>query len=1346
MSKVINLFIILIFHVTVVRLSAQPSTTYTTTVEHFGLKDGLSSKFVSGIVRDNRGLVWVSTLRGLNRFDGRKFKSFTTEDGLNSNYITHLYAVEDALWCVHYNEEIGGFEDFSIFHPIKERGVSFEAYFDNKAPFSKEDILGLEIGNVLFFGLKNGSAYVYTDKKGWKKLKIEQGELFITAIDEDYLVYKKSDSGGYLRRLNDKGETIFKKDLPFKVSYEDTFILCEKPVISNQGDLWLTYSYMHGDGFLIVTPKGDLTAFQGHYPLFEQYFKDFFQKEIFAVYLPKRNAFAYADEDVFFLFDTEGKPLYTNDKLDMEGKTIFCADVEREIFWVLGRDGGFYQLELKENKFQNLTFDNSIGFRGINRIGNQLYFNCSTGVFEYDKNKGKGENILPIGLATATDKNNHLWVSTYGGFWEYDPIAKTKELHAIDYLREIWALYVDSKNKIWYSKNGLHCFDPKTNKHTEVEYGGFEDLRTSMIYFFYEKKDGHILLCTTSGLYEWHPQKGIIARYWKGGKGKYYLPSSDFRHLYFDKKDQTYWLASRQDGLIHWQPQTEKYTAYQLHRLGSNTLHAVYPNTGGKSDDYLWLSTENGVVQFHKKTGNFVVYSSKDGLLSDEMNRIAHFQDEDGTIYLGSGLGVTAFRPKDFDLESQENVSEIIIAELNQYLSATQKIENLTARFHQENQITLYPGDRFFTLTLALVDYKENKNAIYKYKIKGRDKDWLTENTNTITMSGLPYGHQTLMIQASMENGLYSKILEIPIFVKRPFYLTSWFIFSVLLIISLGILFIIRWRTQRLKKQTEWLTEEVEKRTETIMAQAEALKEMDSIKTKFFSNITHEFRTPLTLILGPAKQLYDKEDELQKQKQLAGILKNSRHLLDLINQLLDLSKLESGKMAMSWEYGDITEYTESFLDDFRALAKSKQQKLVFLANSTDWETYFDKDKWHKIISNLLSNAIKYTEVNGEIILKFNRIIQEEKEYIYLKVKDNGTGIHQNDLPRIFNRFYQVDGSTTRFQEGAGIGLALVKELVELQGGTITVQSTIGEGTTFEIYIPIPQNVQVTTSSTAENHSVNNTFLEAVELLTTSPATARQETPSAKAFKVLIIEDNAEMRDYLKSCIDSTKYDITTAKDGQEGIEKALKIVPDLVISDVMMPRKDGFEVVTAIREHLATSHIPIVLLTAKAALESRLEGLRRGADAYLTKPFSPEELVATMAQLIKIRQLIQQRYQNNSDNAVRTPEVKVYEQEDTFINELKAYIIKNISDAQLSVIGISEHFFMSRTQLYRKVKALTDDTVTNFITKIRLEYALELMQKEQLSLSEVAYKVGFSSPSYFSTAFKRAYGKTPSEV
>jgi DNA-binding response OmpR family regulator len=449
-------------------------------------------------------------------------------------------------------------------------------------------------------------------------------------------------------------------------------------------------------------------------------------------------------------------------------------------------------------------------------------------------------------------------------------------------------------------------------------------------------------------------------------------------------------------------------------------------------------------------------------------------------------------------------------------------------------------------------------------------------------------------------------------------------------------------------------------------------------------------------------------------------------------------------MMMRRKYGNIIGYTEELFHTFDMLAEQKHHELIFTSNETKWKTYFDQDKWHKIVFNLLSNAIKYTNPNGKIELEINKTIYNEQETVYLKIKDNGMGMRSEHVAQIFNRFYQIDGSATRFQEGAGIGLSLVKELVELQNGTIEVQSTIGKGTTFEIKIPVPKNV-------IEASNLNPVEFLPVELVALAN-TKTKLTNTKEQLQVLIIEDNADMRDYISSCLDNTKYSVSMASNGEEGVQKAIETIPDIIISDVMMPKKDGFEVVTELRQHLPTSHIPIVLLTAKAALDSRLEGLKRGADAYLTKPFSAKELIIRVHKLIELRQSIQQCYQSvatlHSDISSSEPTVHndIQYVEDEFVMNIRLYIEERLEDSSLSVEQIGEYFHMSRTQLYRKFKALTDTSISSFIKTLRMKKALTLLKEQKNTMSEVAYACGFSSPSHFSKMFKSVYGKSPSEM
>jgi signal transduction histidine kinase/CheY-like chemotaxis protein/AraC-like DNA-binding protein len=557
----------------------------------------------------------------------------------------------------------------------------------------------------------------------------------------------------------------------------------------------------------------------------------------------------------------------------------------------------------------------------------------------------------------------------------------------------------------------------------------------------------------------------------------------------------------------------------------------------------------------------------------------------------------------------------------------------------------------------------------------------------------------------------------------------------------------IRWRVHALKSERTRLEKEVENRTreiesdkQIIASQAEELKQLDIAKTHFFSNITHEFRTPLTLIIGPLEQLITSPPPPTIfKRRLQGVLKNARHILVLINQLLDISKIESGQMKVELVKGDIVDYTRELINRFQSMSKNKGQKLYFLADKKSWFINFDNKKWDKIIYNLLSNAIKFTPEGKEIQVSLTETCNKDESNLKLIVRDSGIGIPEDQLGHIFDRFYQVDHSATREQQGTGIGLSLVKELIQLQNGTIEVFSEVGKGTTFEILLPIPKTEGA--ESLIGEFPVKDHILFENNIM--PPAEDQTlKTPVKDTLEVLIVEDNEEMREYIHHCLSGQNYKITEASNGEEGLEIAMTIIPDLVISDVMMPKKDGFELTETLRKNTSTSHIPIILLTAKSSLESKIQGLKRGADLYLTKPFSPEELIIQVEKLIGIRKVLQQRYQNN----IMIENSEIYLQEDEFIVKLRSFILSNISDPDLNGDKIGSHFALSRVHLYRKLKALTNLSISEYVKNMRLEKARELLKENKLNVSEIADLTGFSSVSLFSRSFKQTFGHSPSKM
>ncbi len=502
------------------------------------------------------------------------------------------------------------------------------------------------------------------------------------------------------------------------------------------------------------------------------------------------------------------------------------------------------------------------------------------------------------------------------------------------------------------------------------------------------------------------------------------------------------------------------------------------------------------------------------------------------------------------------------------------------------------------------------------------------------------------------------------------------------------------------------------------------LRDLNELKNRFFTNITHEFRTPLTVIMGMGEHI--KGNELEKKL----ILRNSRNMLRLINQLLDLSKLEQGDLPLNMVQADVVAYVRYLTESFYSIAQEKDIRLTFYAEEEAIFMDFDEEKLQYIIYNLLSNAFKFTPVGGKIILH----LKEEDGMLKIRVQDSGVGIPAEKLPHIFDRFYQVNDSDTHKPEGTGIGLAYTKELINLLGGKIEVNSEVNKGTTFDCYLPISRKAPAQTSG--DLNKVPETSIG----ITDHPVMLKPAWDSEERPVILIVEDNADLVIYMQSVL-SLDYEIEIARNGEEGIHRAIELVPDLIISDVMMPIKDGFELCETLKTDLRTSHIPIILLTAKAAQEDKLTGLSYGADAYLLKPFDKRELLIRVEKLIQLRQALQTTYATALPQNGTTDN----DQEGEFLHRLREKITAELDNADFTIPELAEAVGMSQIQVYRKLKALTGQTPSQFIRHFRLEKGKILLKDTDLTVSEIAYDVGFSDPNYFSKTFHQAYGVPPGE-
>ncbi|MEM6698740.1 MAG: hybrid sensor histidine kinase/response regulator transcription factor, partial [Bacteroidota bacterium] len=758
-------------------------------------------------------------------------------------------------------------------------------------------------------------------------------------------------------------------------------------------------------------------------------------------------------------------------------------------------------------------------------------------------------------------------------------------------------------------------------------------------------------------------------------------------------------------GLNKYDPETQEFTIFnQENGLINDELFRLYSDADGD----LWMNNATGIVHLDTKTEQFTYYNQNDGVLAWRRN---------GSISKGAGLlawggdkgYITAY------VDSIKNrptyTSDLALTGINIYNFKQKESEELQPVVWQDNKLSLSYKQNTLALRFSILDFRNRVKHRYQYSLTQNDSpEWIDlKDRNEVSLNQLAPGTYYFHLKGQNSDLIWSELEQpLKITVHPPLWQTTWaYLLYVLLIIS-GIYYFYRFNLSRQLAQQ----------------QAKQLQEMNQLKSRFYTNITHEFRTPLTVILGISQE----EKDFGKARKL--ITRNGKKLLQLINQLLDLSKIDTGHLTPNYQQIEIVSFTQYIGESFQSLADRKYIRLTIYSEIKELYMDMDEEKYRQIISNLLSNAIKFTRESGKIIL---HLVQQDDQLL-VKVTDNGSGIQAAQLPYIFDRFYQVENAQSKQGKGTGIGLALVKELVQLLGGTIEAESKVNVGTTFSIKFPIRR------TSPRKMESFDHIAPLASDFSKETDTIVEALLEDSDLPRLLIIEDNADVVIYIQSLL-STQYELLIANNGEEGIQKAIEYTPDIIISDVMMPKKNGFEVVETLKQDIRTSHIPIVLLTAKATQEDKIEGLKYGADAYLMKPFDKAELFIRLKNLIVIRQQLQQKYANGIAAISETSIPLSIEEQ--FLLDVRQQIEANYTKADFNVEALATSLHMSRVQLFRKLKAVTDQTPSQMIRDFRLEKAKVLLQNKQLNISEIAYELGFSDPNYFTRQFTKAYKQSP---
>ncbi len=998
----------------------------------------------------------------------------------------------------------------------------------------------------------------------------------------------------------------------------------------------------------------------------------------------------------------------------------------------------------KQEVFKNITKKynlNNPSVFGVVTTSKYYFIGTSVGLLISEIDQPSNYSLLPDYKirGITRDTHNNVWLATATGAYII-PITSNFEINNPEVLtipldinnptslgdKNLRSVYKDLQDTIWIItfKNGIYKFTGSVleRKFTFQRYTSQEILKKlpspftlSMVQDSYH----NYWISTQKGVSKMTFNNNTDTPVFKNYNKSNGLPTNGVLSSYIDSEN-ILWVATRK-GLARYHQEKDRFTFYGKKQGLTNTF--VY-HIQGDNQHNLWISTNGGLFTFNKKTETFANYTPKDGVQSLEFNLGAYFKDlKTGELYFGGINGLNVFDPKEVGKLDKESNIQFTAIKIKDTLKTPNNFEGLNQNISYSKKLTINYDDFPLDISFSAIDFRPNKNIQYAYKLLPDDQQWnALNNKNSLQLLNLAPKKYTLQIQGTSRGKRWKQPpLELVLMVKPPWYRSNlaYFLY-VLAFLSIVYLFYEITLQRKLAGQ-----------------ESKRLQDLDELKTRFITNITHEFRTPLTIILGYLGNL---KEQYSTQKEtiasLETIEKNSNNLLGLVNQMLDLAKLEQGKLPLKNKNREVVAFIKHIALSFNKIAEEKHITLTFISSEKEINMDFDAEKLRQIITNLISNALKFTPEEKKVSLQLLAVEKKTTPHLIIKVKDQGIGIPPEDIPHVFERFYQVHSATFKVAQGTGIGLALTKELVDLMKGSIHVVSEINKGSIFTVQLPITQEAPTEANMFQTIHtSIGKTEVLPVE------GNPNLETDN----HILIVEDNADMATYISSCL-SESYQITHALDGSKGLEKAIEQIPDLIITDVMMPIMDGFEMTQKIQHNQATNHIPIIMLTSKAMQEDKIAGLESGAEAYLTKPFSKKELQIRVAKLIEKRKILQERYRVSK---VFNTEIK--EQQQTvipdknivFLNKAIQIIKENIDDSGFNSEKLAKELALSESQLYRKLKAISNTSTAIFIRNVRLEKAKELLIHSTLTISEIAYATGFNDPSWFSKAFKKAFGKNP---
>jgi len=1048
-------------------------------------------------------------------------------------------------------------------------------------------------------------------------------------------------------------------------------------------------------------------------------------------------------------------------KYSLKGRAVRAIFIDKHgIYWVGTYQGGV-------NKYdRNLPFFNLVQYNPFDPLGlsspkvtsfaenekGDIYIGTDGGGLNlYHRNTGLVQHLslgyggkeTDLAILALERLGNELWIATFQrGVYVLDTRSncvrhysrgnRPQDLSSDD----IFCLRKDRQGNMWLGSNGKGVlrYDPRTGvfqRFGPVVIDGAENrsISNGFIRAIEEDDAGNIVIGTVgSGVVVFDPAHNSGHLLNRANTG---LPLDEATTLHLNSKG-IIWAGTPNGGLCRLEPSTRRFVNYSERQgLANAVIYKILEDDAGK----IWVSTNKGISCFDPDKKTFKNYTAHNGLQQSSFYLGAGLKTRAGELFFGGTEGLNYFLPG--EIADNRNVPAVVFTDLKigGHSVVPDKDAAIKEHISVAREISL-DYKQNFSVDFTALDFTTPQDNRYLYRLVGLDRSWTELGASrTAVFTNLYPGSYHLEVRAKNSNAAWtSPAATIKIVVRPPFWLTGYAYATYFLLAGL-ILWAIRYRGVRRLKNKFAIEQErlrMKQMIEQERLEAERLHEFDQLKIKFLTNLSHEFRTPISLIMGPIERLGEKESDPDKQRQLTMVQRNARRLLNLVNQLLDFRKLEEHEQRLDCTEGDIVPFLQEAAEAFRDIADRKQIHFDFKTHLQEFYTFFDRDKIERVLFNLLGNAFKFTGKEGRVTLELRQAYFSQ--HLEIIIADTGIGMSAEERQHIFDRFFQANTGAGIMNQGSGIGLSITKEFVRLHGGTIEVESEPGKGSIFTISLPLE----------VISHTVEKGPIPAV-------GTERQQeqaniiaVPVAGIDKltVLLVEDNEDFRCYLKESLQPF-YKIIEAADGKEGWQKILSGNPDIVVSDISMPNMDGIELSRKIRSDKRVSHLPIILLTALTEGTYQLRGLETGASDYLTKPFSFEILNIKIRNMVLLNRRLKETYSRRLN--VETPIAEVESEDEKLLLKVSQYIEANLDSPDLSVEELSKHVYMSHASLYRKIADLTGETPVEFIRSVRLNKAADLLERTEMKISEIGYAVGFATPNYFTRAFKAKFNCSPSE-